>query len=671
MCGIFGLIVNSQSSFKKKDFSSVLDRLFLLSETRGKDASGIMFFNDSEMTVLKRPVRAKEFIHSSEYRKLISQYTKYPMQKDKAIGFMGHARMVTNGSEEEHANNQPVIRNDMVILHNGIVVNDEELWCKNPSIKRSHVVDSEVILGLMEYFQQSGETFFQAFRHTWEQLQGANSVALMNALYDMVILATSNGSLYFAESKTKNELVFTSEKFILEQLIKYPSVQPIFENPQVIKVQPETAYVFPFNQLHSRAYSLRRQEDLCIVNPGHNRIIHDLRIANSLKPSSVKHQKTTPVINNDRFIGKVNHAVSQLRRCTRCILPETFPFIQFDEEGMCNICRRYKPLIWKGRDAFEEVLAPYRRTNIQPDCLVPISGGRDSCYGIHYIKKVLGMNPIAYTYDWGMVTDLARRNISRMCGALGVEHVLVSADIKTKRKYIRENVTAWLRRPSVGTVPLFMAGDKQFFYYASVLKKQMDLGIVLFSMNPLERTDFKVGYCHINEINQKQEKHYSLSFYNQMRLSLYYGKEFLLNPAYFNSSLIDSFFAFFSYYGISKDYTTLYDYEKWEEEKINSVLIGQYDWEVAKDTQTTWRIGDGTASFYNYIYYTMGGFCENDTFRSNQIREGMISREEALQIIERDNQPRYESIQWYCETIGVDVSEALRRINLAPKLYHL
>ena len=671
MCGIFGLIVNSQSSFKNGDFPFVLDRLFLLSETRGKDASGLMFFNDSEMTVLKRPVRANKFIRSPEYKKLIKQFANYPSRKDKALGFMGHARMVTNGSEEEHANNQPVIRKDMVILHNGIVVNDEELWRKNPSLKRSYVVDSEVILGFMEYYLQSGETLYQAFRHTWEQLQGANSVALMNAQYDGVILATSNGSLYFAESATRNELVFASEKFILEQLLKYPAIQPLFENSRVIKVQPETAYVFPFDHLQSRAYSLKQQEDLCILNPIRSRSVYDLKIANSPNPLSVGHQNAIPFKNNDRFIEKVNNAVSQLRRCTRCILPETFPFIQFDEQGVCNICRSHTSLIWKGQDALEEVLTPYRRTHGQPDCLVPISGGRDSCYGIHYIKKVLGMNPVAYTYDWGMVTDLARRNISRMCGALGVEHVLVSADIKTKRRYVRQNVTAWLKRPSLGTVPLFMAGDKQFFYYASMLKKQMDMGIVLFSMNPLERTDFKVGYCNIDEINQKQEKHYSLSSFNQMRLGLYYGKEFLLNPAYFNSSLIDSVFAFFSYYGISKDYTTLYEYEKWEEEKINSVLIGEYDWEVAKDTRSTWRIGDGTASFYNYIYYTMGGFSENDTFRSNQIREGMISREEALQIAERDNQPRYDAMQWYCKTIDVDMNEALKRINSASKSYSL
>ena len=49
----------------------------------------------------------------------------------------------------------------------------------------------------------------------------------------------------------------------------------------------------------------------------------------------------------------------------------------------------------------------------------PFSGGQDSCYALHLIIKELDMVPITYTYDWGMVTDLGQRNISRMCSELG------------------------------------------------------------------------------------------------------------------------------------------------------------------------------------------------------------------------------------------------------------
>jgi hypothetical protein len=99
------------------------------------------------------------------------------------------------------------------------------------------------------------------------------------------------------------------------------------------------------------------------------------------------------------------------------------------------------------------------------------------------------------------------------------------------------------------------------------------------------------------------------------------------------------------------------------------LLIGKYNWETSKDTSSTWRIGDGTSAFYNYIYYTIAGFTENDTFRSNQIREGMISREKALSLVNEENKPRFESIIWYCNTIDINFNKTINKINKIKKLY--
>ena len=64
----------------------------------------------------------------------------------------------------------------------------------------------------------------------------------------------------------------------------------------------------------------------------------------------------------------------------------------------------------------------------------------------------------------------------------------------------------------------------------------------------------------------------------------------------------------------------------------------------------------------------MSGFSENDTFRSNQIREGMISRDEALEMIYMENQPRYNSLKWYLEIIGLDFESTIKKINEIPSL---
>ena len=671
MCGIFGFISGPRSKFNPGNFGKLVHSLFLLSESRGKDASGIMFFNDSEITVLKRSLRGGQLLQNQDYKKIIGKYESHKRQDREALGFMGHARMVTNGSEETHDNNQPVIRHEMCILHNGIIVNDAALWTEFPSLTRNYEVDTEVALSLIDHYRRQNHSIVDAFRRSFARLEGANSFALVPADLDAIILATSNSSLYFSVSASNQELIFSSERAILTRTITHPAIQNLFDDTQVVHVKPGNGFLFHYKNLTPFAFFLNENmnDDTPLIKSREiARSIRDMRPASSTKSIPLPRFTSLAIRENDRFIGQINEAVKNLKRCTKCVLPETFPYIDFDENGVCNFCRQYEPLHFKGRDALENIIKPHRRTDGQPDCLVPISGGRDSCYGLHYIKNELNLNPVAYTYDWGMVTDLARRNISRMCGALGVEHILISADIKTKRKYIRQNVLAWLKHPVLGTVPLFMAGDKQFFYYAQMLKKQMGIDLAIFSFNRLERTDFKASFANADESKKKTNLH-NMSGLNKIQLMVYYAKEYIRNPAYINSSVLDTVFAYYSFYLIPKSFEPLYDFIPWNEETVNHTLIDNYQWETATDTDSTWRIGDGTASFYNYIYYVMAGFSEFDAFKSNQIREGMITREEAIHTVEQDNQPRYESIQWYCDTIGVDMQSALRAINQAPKLY--
>ena len=138
---------------------------------------------------------------------------------------------------------------------------------------------------------------------------------------------------------------------------------------------------------------------------------------------------------------------------------------------------------------------------------------------------------------------------------------------------------------------------------------------------------------------------------------------------YFNSSLWDTISGEY-YRSLTKkrDYYHVYDYWHWDEQKIEDTL-DTYNWERAVDTSTTWRVGDPTAAFYNYIYYTVAGFTEHDTFRSNQIREGALDREKGLQLITEENRPRYPSLKWYIDILGLDFNSTIKRINEIPKLY--
>ena len=624
MCGIFGISLNKQLSISSKQLEKLTSSLFKTSLSRGKDSSGIAAITNNNISVFKLAQPANVFVKNKTTQKLIKE--------SKAL--IGHARMVTNGSMNFNVNNQPVIKDGLIAVHNGIIVNDEELWKKHKNLKRQFQVDTEILLSLFRQNIDKEQNLIKAFNKTIKEIEGAVSTAILFEDQNKLLLYTNTGSLYYI--KTKKYVIFASEKIFLSSL----KIRGEIKNLELNK-----PYLF----------DIKCKKNNKIIDLSPNQKI-------SIKPTinDLEFKQNKNKIEKD--FKKIEKKVSKLRRCTKCVLPETMPFITFDKNGICNYCHNYNKIEYQGLEQLKKVVAPFRKKN-KPDCLVAFSGGRDSSYMLHYIKTVLKMNPIAYSYDWGMLTDLGRRNQSRMTAKLGVEHILISADIEKKRNNIKKNIEAWLKRPRLGTVPLFMAGDKQYFHYANQLMKQMDIKLLFLGECPLEKTDFKTGFCGIPPKTKIKGKFYSISLMSKLQMIFYYFKEYLLNPSFINKSLWDTIWAFKSYYFIKHDFVSFYDYIKWDEKEINNTLTKQYNWETDPEINTTWRIGDGTAAFYNYIYYTMTGFTENDTFRSNQIRESIINRNKALEKITFNNKPRIKSLTWYANTIGINLFSSLQKIN--------
>ena len=109
------------------------------------------------------------------------------------------------------------------------------------------------------------------------------------------------------------------------------------------------------------------------------------------------------------------------------------------------------------------------------------------------------MNPIAFTYDWGLTTDTSRVNQAKLCGKLGVEHIIRAANIKQKRNYVRNNIMAWLKT-HLGMLPVVQAGDKPFMDYGDILAKENDIKLVIqFTGYQLEQREFFLGFAGINQ----------------------------------------------------------------------------------------------------------------------------------------------------------------------------
>ena len=650
MCGIWG-IANLNCRIDNKVLIKIIKKLMVLSEIRGKEASGVSILKGDKLSVLRKAKASHELLKDKDFKTLIQDRILAGSSEDTLI--IGHSRLVTNGSQYRPENNQPVTKKNIALVHNGIIVNCDELWTNVEGMEKNFEVDSEIILELFYKYVSEGKSPDMAMKETFERIQGMASVLSISQEKDCLVAATNNGSLYYCGSEDGNLIVFASEALILKKLLKDIPQLPPYLSPKNIQKMETGTYKIIYRKEHFLKKELEIIQDA-------KEITHTLRNDFKIQPESCKKYE----IDFEK--------IRNIRRCKKCILPETMPFIEFDENGICNYCKTYKKIEYKGVGELNNWREKYEK-NQENKSMVAFSGGRDSSYGLHYFVKEMGIKPIAYCYDWGMVTDLARRNQSRMCSQLGIEFVLISADIKKKRDNIRNNVLAWLKQPVLGMIPLFMAGDKHYFYYANKLCRDYHLQHVLLASNPYETTYFKTGFCGVKpDILNKVYNGLAverLSEKNMIKLALFYGRQFIGNTKYINSSVLDTISAACSFYVIPHNYFRLFDYIPWEEKNLERVLKDEYDWECANDTESTWRIGDGTAPFYNYIYCQVAGFTENDTFRSNQIREGMITREEALQLVYRDNEPRFESLKWYFDVIGLDMRMVLDVVNNMSRLY--
>jgi hypothetical protein len=584
--------------------------LAAFAEQRGSDSSGIIKYSAGEYEVIKGDMPLTRLVGKTKL--------------SGSTFVAGHSRLATNGVND----NQPVVKSGTVTIHNGIICNVEALWSARDEA-REFEVDTEIIPVIIAEGRAKGMAVEEIAESLFNQCEGVISASVLIPDSGKLLLLSNNGSLYTGYKE--GDFCFASEAWPLTQIGCTDISQ--FKGVSYIDVPASNSPI--------------RQN---VVDARH-------------RPSLLPEFKFVSAEE-----GLLEYSKPDVQRCSRCILPETMPFIRFDSYGVCNYCHNYIPRNRpKPVTVLEKLVEPYRRNGV-PDCIVPFSGGRDSCYGLHLVVKELGMNSIAYTYDWGMVTDLGRRNISRICAALGVENIIIAADIEKKRRNIRLNLAAFLKKPHLGMIALLTAGDKHFFRHVETVKKQTGIGLNLWGVNPLEVTHFKTGFLGIPPAFEEKRVY----THGLIAQSKYHRRRFwqmIKNPAYLNGSLFDTLSGeYWRSLHKKEDYFHIFDFWEWNEERINQTLA-EYNWEWAKDTPTSWRIGDATAAFYNYVYYTVAGFTEHDTFRSNQIREGGLSRETALELVAEENRPRYESIKWYLDAVGIGYSDAIKVINNIPKLY--
>ena len=612
MCGIFG-VIEKQNSYKTiNDFMD----LGIMSESRGKEASGYFLENEKGIKVFKSPTKFTDKYSIKILKK---------ERKNKLINFViGHTRLKTDGDEAIEENNQPCSHDNYYLVHNGIITNHLDINSGTDFSMKE--LDSFALLNLITN-DKSNNKIVSKFKNSIQKLKGEITVCLYSEVDNTFVLYTNTGSLYYILDEDNSLSHFASEKWILN---KY----------------------------------LHKGKILCQLDPFTGLLVN--KDGNLVQKFKVKTEAIESNYKNLKNISETLYAeeilIPHIKRCNKCILPTTVPFIEFDKDGVCNFCKNHKEIKLKKIENLEKLV---RKEKV---IIAGFSGGRDSSFGLHVAKNFYDGKIISVSYDWGMITELARRNQARITGKLGIEHVWASADIGVKRNNIKKNLYAWLEKPDLGMLPILMAGDKVWQDILHDIAKKNSADYILQFQSPYEVTQFKYGLANIAPIfNFQEDKFLNTTFNLKVKMFIYYVFGILKNRRYWNTSLIDSFKGFISFNFKKTKLVYPFEFIEFNEDEVDKILEENYQWEFDKYNPSSWRIGDGTAPFYNLIYWKFCGFTENDFFRSNQVREGKIERSVALKKTLFENQIKETRIQEYLSYINADYDYVMEKLNTAIK----
>ncbi len=318
----------------------------------------------------------------------------------------------------------------------------------------------------------------------------------------------------------------------------------------------------------------------------------------------------------------------EVKRCTRCILPETYPNVDFDENGVCRVCRefdeRYTDIDWDARRAkLESVLDRYRGKGVKYDCLVPFSGGKDSTYTLWLLKNRYDMRCLAFNFDNGFLDPGALAFAKESAARLGVDLVTYSPDFDLlKRVYRRAlETTGEFCAACVVLMPtaIFRAADNHGI-------RLIVAGFSDMLEAPPPETSYMDRVCFRNMMKDEiplSELKWDFFFPSWKRM-----------------------------FGVKQ--INLPNHMPWDLPRIYETLNRELDFgKTMKDVRYD-CLGTPHSS---YLFRRRTGFGKYEYLYANMVRAGVISRDEALEIVrEREPDEPPEGFDEFLAMLGADRS---------------
>lgn len=342
-----------------------------------------------------------------------------------------------------------------------------------------------------------------------------------------------------------------------------------------------------------------------------------------------------------------------MQYCLRCLYPANHPLgIVFDDQGVCSGCRVHEEkdvLDWQGRfEILKSITERYRsRGNSAYDCIVPVSGGRDSYYIVHTVKNLLGLNPLLVSYNKHYNTKVGIRNLAYLRTIFDCDFIMHTVPPQVVKKVTRSTLRL------MGSMYWHcLAGETAYPVQMAV---RMKIPLIVWGAH--QGLDQVGMFSHLDEVEmtRKYRKEHDLMGFEAedlLRADFQIRERDVLHYLYPHERLLETV-------GVRGIY--LGNYIRWDSKAQHELMIENYGYETARQARTFDTCNDVDSFHYSgvhdYIKYAKHGYSKVTDHATREIRLGRMTREQGIELVRNHEQQQPDDLPIFLDWIGMSAEE--------------
>jgi len=340
--------------------------------------------------------------------------------------------------------------------------------------------------------------------------------------------------------------------------------------------------------------------------------------------------------------------MDELKRCKKCLLPETHESITFNNEGLCNICQQnqYKneKIDWEAKKQdLDQLVEQYRGKN-DYDCLVPFSGGKDSTWTLYYLVKKYKLKPLVVRFDHGFLRPNLNENTTRVLRNLGVDFISFTPNWKVVQKlmlqsFLEKGDFCWHCHTGIFSYPMHIA-------------IKFNIPLIFWGEPSAEYTSY-YSYDQVEEVDEKRFNRFVNLGISAVDMAIRLGGD--LDPRDFKP---------YSYPSIKELRKLKYrsvclgSYIPWDVKKQSKIIMEELDWrgdlvENVPEQYNYEKIECYMQGVRDYIKYLKRGYTRPTHLATLDIRNERMDRATGEKMIKDFEGKEPPSLEIFLKLVGI------------------